>query len=223
VGLLDGIFDQLFVGGRTDRGLRRLAEQGELVAATIYAIRVVAKPDDADEWTYGLDLVTSEGPLRASVRQMLVPDPWRAPLGARVLARHLDGRVAIDWPATLAEAGVEPQTGLLAGKTLKTTLEPGIDDDRIDRKRLRDGTRGEALLVAIQPVTVMGMPTQSRRIELELDDGRTVVNAREHVPPYAEPIAVVGARMPVAVDRKRPGRVTIDWPSAAEAAVSASS
>jgi hypothetical protein len=31
MGLLDGIFDQLFTGGRTDRGLRRLAEQGELV------------------------------------------------------------------------------------------------------------------------------------------------------------------------------------------------
>ncbi len=224
MGLLDGIFDQLLVGGRTDRKLKRLAEQGELVPATIYAIRVVGRSEGADDWTYGLDMVTSAGPLRASVRQQLVPDAWRAPLGARVLARHLDGRVAIDWPATLTEAGVDPPTGLLAGKTLTTTLEPGIDDDRIDRKVLTEGRRLEALVVASEPVLVMGMPTQNRRLTLRLEDPRsprTAVLAREHVPPYAQALGVAGGRLPVAINPKKPDRVVVDWPGAAEAAAEA--
>jgi hypothetical protein len=225
VGFLDDIasdaLGNLFTGGRTDKKLERLGQEGELVPATIYAIRVVTRSDSADEWTYGLDLVTSAGPLRASVRQQPRPDQWRAMLGAHVLARHLDGKVAMDWPATLNEAGVHHDTTLLAGKTLKTTLEPGIDDDRINRKRLRDGVRTEAEILAREDVEVMGMPTENRRLELRLDDGdgpRTVVLKREFVPPYADTLAQVGARVPVAVDPGRPDRVTIDWPSAAEQA-----
>jgi hypothetical protein len=218
-----GIFDNLFTGGRTDKKLARLAEEGELVPATIYAIRLVVKSDSADEWTYGIDLVTSNGPLRASVRQRLVPEAWRAPLGARVLARHLDGRVAIDWPATLAEAGVDTDHGLMAGKTLKRPLEPGVEDGSVNAKRLRTGTRTEAEVLAVEEVTVMGMPTENRRMELRLEDAavggpRTVVSKREHVPPYVQSLAVVGARVPVAVDQKKPDRVTVDWPAFAEAA-----
>ena len=219
--VLGGALDNLFVGGRTDRKLKRLAEQGELVPATIYAIRVKGNTD-GDTWYYGLDLVTSAGPLRASVQQMLIPEAWRAPLGGHVLVRHLDGRVAIDWPATLDEAGVEHHAAsVLAGRTLKTPLEPGVDDDRISRKRLRDGCRAEAVIVARQAVTVMGMPTQNQRLELRVEDGdasRTVVLGREWVPPYAQTLAQVGACLPVAIDPKRPDRVTIDWPGAAEAA-----
>jgi hypothetical protein len=96
---------------------------------------------------------------------------------------------------------------------------PRSSSDRINRKRLRDGVRVDAEIVARDEVIVMGMPTQNRRLELRLeDDGgpRTVVLAREFVPPYAESLAQVGARVPVAVDPARPDRVTIDWPSAAE-------
>lgn len=219
--LLGGALDNLFTGARTDKKLQRLAEEGELVPATIYAIRVVHKADTADEWYYGLDLITRGGPLRASVRQQLIPEPWRAPLGARVRARHLDGRVAIDWPATLDEAGVEHQATLIAGKTLKKPLEPGIDDNDINKRRLRDGTPAEAEIVASEPVVVMGMPTENRRLELRIDDGsgpRTVILKRELIPPYADLLARVGGRLPVAVDQKRPDRITIDWKTAAEAA-----
>jgi len=211
----------LFTGGRSDKQLERLHEEGELVPATIYAIRVVVKGDSADEYSYGLDLATSAGPLRASVRQQLIPDPWRAPLGARVLARHLAGAVAIDWPATLDEAGVSHHAAFLAIKTLKTPLQPGIDDERIDRRRLRDGVRTEAQILSSEPVEVMGMPTENRRLQLLVHDDsgpRTVVLKREFVPPYANALAVTGARVPAAIDPRRPDRVTIDWPSAAEAA-----
>lgn len=219
--LFDGVLDNLFTGARRDKKLERLAEEGELAPATIYAIKVVSHSDTADDWYYGIDLVTSAGPLRASVKQQLVPDPWRATLGSRVLARHLDGRVAIDWPATLAEAGVDSPTGLLAGKTLKKPLDPGVQDGHVSAKRLRDGTRCEAEVLANEMVELMGMPTQSRRLELRLDEPggpRTVVLKNEAVPPYAEALAEVGRRLPVAVDSKKPERITVDWPSAAERA-----
>ncbi|MDP1847727.1 MAG: hypothetical protein Q8K79_08040 [Solirubrobacteraceae bacterium] len=205
---------------RSDRKLQRLHEQGELVPATIYAIRIVGKSDSADEYSYGLDLATSAGPRRASVRQQLAPDPWRAPLGARVLARHLKGAIAIDWSATLDESGVRNNAPFIAIKTLKTPLSPGIDDNRIDRKRLRDGIRTDAQILTCEPVEVMGMPTQNRRLQLRVDEHagpRTVLLKRELVPPYAWTLAVAGARVPVAIDAKRPDRVTIDWPSLAEA------
>ena len=228
MGFLDDLvgdaLGNLFTGGRSDKQLERLHEEGELVPATIYAIRIVSKGEDADEYSYGLDLVTSAGPVRASVRQQLIPDPWRAPLGARVLARHLAGAVAIDWPATLDEAGVAHQAGFIAIKTLKTPLEPGIDDARIDHRRLRDGIRADAQILSSEPVEVMGMPTQNRRLELRVDDEagpRTVLLKRELIPPYAHALAVTGGRVPVAIDPKRPDRVTIDWPSAAEAAAGA--
>jgi hypothetical protein len=143
-----------------------------------------------------------------------------------VLARHLKGRVAIDWPATLAEMGVEDDRRLLAGRTLRKPLEPGVEDTYVNAKRLRNGTRTEAEVLAVEEVTVMGMPTENRRMELRLDDPavggpRTVVLKCEYVPPYVQPMAVAGARVPVAVDPKKPDRVTVDWPAVAEAAAGA--
>ena len=222
--IVGDVLGNLFTGGRTDKQLERLREDGELVPATVYAIRIVSKSDAADEYSYGLDLVTSAGPLRASVRQQLIPDPWRAPLGAHVLARHLAGAVAIDWPATLDAAGVAHDASFIAIKTLKAPLEPGIEDGRIDGRRLRDGIRTDAQILSSEPVEVMGMPTENRRLALRVDDAagpRTVVLKRELVPPYAHALAAAGGRVPVAIDPKRPERVTIDWASAAEAAVTA--
>ncbi len=174
MGFLDDLvgdaLGNVFTGGRSDKQLQRLHDEGELVPATIYAIRIVSKGEDADEHSYGLDLATSAGPVRASVRQQLIPDPWRAPLGARVLARHLAGAVAIDWPATLDEAGVAHEASFIAIKTLKTPLQPGIDDARIDHRRLRDGISADAQIVSSEPVEVLGMPTQNRRLELRVDD-----------------------------------------------------
>ena len=46
MGFLDDVvgdaLGNLFVGGRTDRKLQRLHDEGELVPATIYAIRIVS-------------------------------------------------------------------------------------------------------------------------------------------------------------------------------------
>jgi hypothetical protein len=116
---------------------------------------------------------------------------------------------------------VPNQASFIAIKTLGTPLQPGIDDDRIDRRRLRDGIRTDAQIISGEPVEVMGMPTQNRRLQLRIDEDagpRTVLLKQELVPPYAWTLAVAGVRVPVAIDPKRPDRVTIDWPSAAEAA-----
>ena len=60
MGFLDDVvgdaLGNLFTGGRSDTKLERLHEEGELVPATIYAIRIVSKSDAADEYSYGLDL-----------------------------------------------------------------------------------------------------------------------------------------------------------------------
>ena len=85
---------------------------------------------------------------------------------------------------------------------------------------MRDGVRTDAEIISSEPVEVMGMPTQNRRLQLRVDDGsgpRTVLLKRALIPPYAWALAVAGVRVPVAIDPKRPDRVTIDWPSAAEA------
>ena len=87
---------------------------------------------------------------------------------------------------------------------------------------MRDGIRTEAEILSSEPVEVMGMPTANRRLQVRVDDDagpRTVLLKREFVPPYADALAVAGARVPVAIDPKRPDRVTIDWPGAAEAAI----
>jgi hypothetical protein len=88
--LLGGALHDLWTPARRDKGLERLAAEGELVPATIYAIKVKRRSEDADVWHYGLDLIARGGPLRA---------------------RHLDGRVAIDWPAAgEAAAGLAVRT-----------------------------------------------------------------------------------------------------------------
>ena len=76
-------------------------------------------------------------------------------------------------------------------------------------------------MLANEMFELMGIPTQSRRLELRLDEAggpRTVLLKNEAVPPYAAALAEVGRRLPVAVDPKKPERVTIDWPGAAERA-----
>lgn len=221
--IFGGVWDNLFVGGRSDRRLARLVEEGEVAPATIYAIRILPKGDSADEYYYGLDVAASDAPFRASVRQQLAPEPERARLGSEVLVRHLDVRVAIDWPGTLERAGVPTKgAAILAIKTLREPLPPGIDDRRLDHKRLERGRRTTAELVAAERAFALGMPLQNWDLDLLVDEEnaspRQVSLSRKLVPPYAVHLLEAGTRLPVAVDLKRPDRVTVDWAAAAEAA-----
>ena len=89
---------------------------------------------------------------------------------------------------------------------------------------MRDGIRTEAQILSSEPVEVMGMPTENRRLQLRVDDEagpRTVLLKRELVPPYASTLAVAGAAGAGGDRSKRADRVTIDSPSAAEAGAAA--
>ncbi len=216
------VLSNLFTGGRTDKKLSRLMEEGELVPATIDAIRLVVN-DEVTEMSYGLDLVPlTGGPLRVTVRQHIPKEPERAHLGATVMVRHLAGQVAIDWPATLEAAGApDPEATSLRIKQLREPIPPGIDDREVNRKRLERGVRVEARLESLEPSIVFGMPTDAYRVTatlLEPTGDRVVELGRLRVPSYALHLFVVGAVLPVAVDPGRPDRITVDWPTAAERA-----
>lgn len=220
--LLGGAFDNLFVHGRSDRGLMSLMDEGELVPATVYAVRCIPN-SESSEWYYGPDLTPlTGGPLRVTVRQQLPKEPERAHLGATLMVRHLDGQVAIDWPATLERAGAaDPAATSLRIRQLKEPIPPGIDDRELNRKRLERGIRADARIDAFAAEVVMGSPTDSYRLDLTVMDGgggRAVAVGRTRVPPYAAHLLAVGGTVPVAVDPSRPDRVTIDWATAAERA-----
>lgn len=215
----------VFTFARRDRGLERLMAEGELLPARIYAIRYVEQHDTADTWLYGLDVPTAAGPLRVTVRQQLLPEPERAHLGATVLVRHRDGEVAIDWEETLRRAGVDlgedPAVGFRT-KQLRQPIEPGVDHRGSDRSRLQKGRRAQARITGIAPVVVMGMSTDAWNVRLVVDDdgaARPVASRRMRVPAFAVHLLVEGTTVPVAIDRRRPDRVTVDWASAAEQAV----
>ncbi|MBI5310908.1 MAG: hypothetical protein HZB14_07795 [Actinobacteria bacterium] len=221
---LGGALNDLFVVGGNDKKSLKLMEEGELVPATIYAIKCRDVSDGGETWTWGLDLQTSSGPLRASVQQS-IPGATNGflKLGAQVKARHLNGRVAIDWAATAANnpsADLNPDAGNLPGKTLKKPLEPGIEDNRFNSKLLKNGTRAKAKVTGFEQFMMLGMPTQNWNIKLAVDDGpapRQVLVKKALVPSYGAYLLAEGAELTVAVDANKPERVAIDWVATCEA------
>ena len=224
MGILDDVFGDLFLGiGPKTRGQRRLARlirDGERLPGRIDAFKFVYRSDSADDHYVGVTVRGAQGEFRAGVRQQLSPHPEYGTLGTEVLVIHLDGQVAVDWPETLRRMGVATpgDPAVLAGKTLKEPLPPGIDDGRLDTKRLERGHRTTAELLQFVPHEPMGMPTQNWHLDLDLAEGGHVHVKRAFVPPYAQYLLVTGAVLPVAVDAKKPDKVYVDWPQAAEAA-----
>jgi hypothetical protein len=218
--------------GPRNRRLEALVRDGELLPATIDGLRVRRGGDTADEHWVSVTVRGATGPFRASVRQSLIPHAREARLGTAVLVRHLDGRIAVDWPASLRALGVAldgDEAGgraIIAGKTLKRPLPPGIDDDRLSRKQLARGVPARARVTAVEDMLIFGMPTMNKHLHLAVDDHsgsgeRPVTVMRAYIPDYAAALVTVGAVLPVAVDRGRPDKLTIDWATAAEAAAAA--
>lgn len=217
--IVDDALSHLFTSGRRDRRLERLVAEGERLTGVIDGYRVRSGSDTADSHWVSLTVQGTAGPFRATVRQSLIPRPELAPLGTRVVVLHRDGMVAVDWPTTLRDLGVDvgEYDTVVADKTLKEPLPPGIDDDRISAKKLERGTPAEAVVTEVGDVVLFGMPTQNKNLHLDID-GRPVVVGRALVPHYAVGLTAVGTRLPVAVDPKNPDKVTIDWKTAAERA-----
>jgi hypothetical protein len=207
------IFD--FFGGRTDRKLKKVLTRGEVLPARIDGIKV-AVSDGTETHTWGLQVHGDGGTFRAGVRQRLTPHPEHSRLGAEVLVRHYNGRVVVDWPATLEQVGISAGPASILGSPRRRVPPPGIDDRRANRRRLTHGRRTTATLAGAEPVELMGMPTRNWNLRLGLD-GREVLVKREDVPEYAVYLLKAGATLPVAVDPKKPDRITVDWVAAAEA------
>lgn len=219
--IVDDALSNLFVFGRRDRKLEKLLAEGERLTGVIDGYRVRnGGGDTADTHWVSVTVQGTSGPFRATVRQQLIPEPHRAPLGTRVTVLHRAGKIAIDWPATLREQGVDvgEHPSVVADKTLKEPLPPGIDDDRIRAKTLERGTPATATVTAVEETVLFGMPTQNKDLHLRFEDGRTVLQKRALIPHYAEALTAVGTRLPVVVDARKPDKVTIDWPTAAEQA-----
>jgi hypothetical protein len=207
------IFD--FFGGRTDRKLKKVLTRGEVLPARIDGIKVTSN-EGTETHTWGLQVHGDGGTFRAGVRQRLTPHPEHSRLGLEVLVRHYQGRVVVDWPATLEQVGIPAgQASILATPRRRVPL-PGIEDQRINRRRLSHGRRTTATLAGFEPVELMGMPTRNWNLLLHVE-GREVLLKREDVPEYAVYLLNGGATLPVAVDPKKPDRVTVDWVAAAEA------
>ena len=225
MGVLGDLVGHLVSGdgrsGKQARALARLASDGERLPATIDALKIVDRSDSTAHYFVGVRVRGAHGEFRAAVEQVLQPHPELARLGTAVTVLHLDGAIAIDWPEALRRMGAaEPGDGgeILSAKTLKKSLPPGIDDNRLDTKRLASGVRTTGELVSAERFELMGLATENWNLGLRLADGRDVQVKRSFVPPYARHLVVVGATLPVAVDAKKPEKVSVDWAGAAEAA-----
>lgn len=208
-----------FRGGRRDRGLEKLIAEGERLTGIVDGYRVKdGGSEHPDSHWVSLTVNGTSGTFRATVRQTLMPHPERAPLGTRVDVLHRDGKVAVDWLSTLRAMGADTGeiTTLVAQKTLKEPLPPGIDDNRLRHEDLEKGTPDTATVTAIEDTVLFGMPTQNKDLHVTLRDGRTSVITRAFIPHYAVWLMSVGATLPVAVDPKKPDKITIDWKTAAE-------
>lgn len=200
--ILDGLFHPFGGGGRRQR---RLAEKGERLSGVIDGIAVKGGGDE--KHFLSVRVQGPAGEFRKTVRQQVHERGEFSRLGAQVPVLHRKGQILVDFPGG----------AVAAGRTRRKPLEPGIRDDRLDNKRLRTGTRVTAQLLDLEDVEIMGMATQNKHLLLALPGGSTVRVKRAFVPVYASHLAVPGAHLPVALDAKKPEKVSVDWPAAAEA------
>ncbi len=217
--VVNDALSSVFTGGGTDKKLARLLAEGEHATGTLDGIRISSGGDTTEHHDLTVAVTGPHGPWRASVRQRLLPHGDVVRLGMAVAVVHLDGRIVIDWPATLRTLGHDGPADAPCAPTkwFKEPLPAGIADSRIDRKRLERGRSTEAALLAADPMVVMGMSTQNFHLELAVldEDDRAVTLKRALVPDYARGLLEVGTRLPVAVDAAKPDRVTVDWATAA--------
>ncbi len=205
---------------RNRRRAVRLARDGERARGRIVGIRVRRQTDNSpDRYEFAVEVLGGAQPFRAGVRQYLVPwEPLR--LGMEVEVRHdAEQRTIIDWERTI---GAEARDVELVGWKRVDPPADGIDDDTLDGKRLERGTRTQATIASAGWYSgffsPLGVNAHDLVLTVEEEAGpRRVELGRQTVPPYAKHLLREGVVLPVAVDAKKPERVTIDWAAAAVA------
>lgn len=155
----------------------------------------------------------------AGVRQQLSPvDPVR--LGMPLVVRHLDDAVVIDWPATLAPAGVPAAHTLEKWKAMKEPPAPGLlDEEQGMQAAAKKGSPASLVISSIGERSVMfGMGSA---VDFDVvvhrpgDQPYALQLKNVEVPFYAGHLPVAGAQLPCWVNDRRQDKVTVDWASAA--------
>lgn len=159
------------------------------------------------------------GGVVAGVRQQLAPvEPLR--LGMPLVVRGLDDAVVIDWPATLANAGVPAAHTLDKWKMMKDPPAPGIvDEEQSAHAAAKKGSPAVLVVRSIAERSVMfGMGSAidfDVVVQLPGDEPYAVQLKNVEVPCYAGHLPVAGVQLPCWVNDRRQDKVTIDWASAA--------
>lgn len=206
-----------------------LFRQGRQANARVVGLRVTERTDSSTgssppRFEFALEVEADDlGPFKAGCRQQLLPHGDRIRLGQTVKVRYDDRRhVLIDWPATLEGLGLKGDGTEPTGdyKPLKRPPTDGIWDARFkgDRKKLERGDRATAEVLGVrQTQTALG-PAANKDVDLRLElpsgESREVTLARLEVPEHAGDLLTEGTRLPVAIDRDQPTKVTIDWATA---------
>ena len=189
-------------GRRHHRRGKRLLAEGTPGRGRIVGIKVRGgREHNPDVHEYAI--VLDDG-RRLGCRQRL-PDGAR--LGCEVDVR-VDGRLVIV---------VLPDREAWGWKAVEPPPD-GVDDDRhrMDRER-RKGSPVSLTVLAVEPVTVLGMPALNVDIVVRVDGRYDAVVKNALVPTYATHLAEPGTVLPGYVRASRPDRVRVDWPSAASA------
>lgn len=213
------LFDLLMPWGwRARRRVRKALRDGRPLTGRIDAIKAQSPGEGEREGRFYVGYVAQDGgrEVRGAVRQSPWPHPERCRLGAEVQLREHRGRLVLDWAATLRAQGIAIGDADVAPaqRALRRPLEPGIDDARLDRRRLRRGTPVTAELVtAERRLTKQGGRTDEWDLRLAPVDGGAALEIRKaFVPEYARHLLEPGTRLPVAAQGRR---LAVDWPRAA--------
>lgn len=205
--------------GLFNRGPDKVIERGTRTQGVLAAIRIYERHTD-DSTTRFEEYVVAAGGRRIAVRQQLSP-PDHVRLGMPVEVFVRDDDAFIDWESTLAPSGVTATNETWRWKSIKDWGGNGITDDTGGyEKAAKNGAPATVRIDGLDHSTFLGLASGiDVRATVTTGAGQSyeVTVERHGVPGYATHLATIGAELPGFVDAKRPDRVTIDWPRAAEA------
>lgn len=169
---------------------------------TVFAVEVAATP--------------TTSAVRFGTEVTSTPHLHRLRLGLAVPVRVDGDSGVIDWPILAATWGLTD--GEPGQRPQRTAPADGLREGALTGPVLRALERGRrtmATIVALDRVTVLGMPTINWDVTLRLEDGTTLTCPEDKVPPYAWWSAFPGAEVPVGIDPKDPTRAAVEWPAVA--------
>ncbi len=173
-----------------------------------------------DIWVWRVTVRPAAGqPFEATFQQNLDRERRRLHLGCELLLRHdaRARRVVIDWPAMRTGWGLPASFDKPGSwRPVLGKVETGIDDHRMrggHRRKLEKGVRTTAdVISATRAQGAFGMLDERWDVTLRLtSDGHELTLKKVEPPDYGFHLLGPGAVIPVALDPKRPDRVTIDW------------